>query len=136
MSHTLKNQFFQVFSITTIWVTLLLTLFGQSSSFGISFIWRILAVAFISALLFGVLYTSLWHYFTLPASVNILISASLNLAGGLAVIWLLSPEMFNRVLPWALGMLFLSLIGHVLGFYVYAKKKNDQEVARLNKLLR
>lgn len=136
MNHTLKNQFFQVFSITTIWVILLLTLFSQSSSFGISFIWRILGVALISALLFGVLYTSLWHYFTLPASANIMISASLNLVGGLAAIWLLSPEMFSRVLPWTFAMLLLSLIGHVLGFYVYAKQQNDQEVERLNKLLR
>lgn len=135
MSQPLKNQFFQVFSLTTIWVTLLLSLFAQPTTFGLSFVWRILGIAFIAALLFGVLYTSLWHYLTLPASANILISASINLIGGLAVIWLLSPEMFSRVLPWTFGMLLLSLIGHVLGFYVYAKKQNDRDVARLNKLL-
>ncbi|MBP1041209.1 hypothetical protein I6N95_09345 [Vagococcus sp. BWB3-3] len=136
MNQTLKNQFFQVFSITIIWVTLLLSLFTQSMEPNLLFLWRIIGIAVIAALLFGVLYTSLWSYFTLPATANIIISASLNLVGGLATVWLLSPEMFTRIFPWTLGMLVLSLIGHVLGFYVYAKRLNNRDVAHLNKLLK
>lgn len=136
MIRTLKNNFFQTFSLTTIWVTLLLTLFTQPSSFGFPFVWRILAIAGIAGVMFGVVYNLLWNYLTLPASLNIAISAMLNLASGMTVIWLLSPEMFARVMPWTIGMLALSIIGHIIGFYFYAKRQNDREVADLNQLLK
>lgn len=136
MIHTLKNQFFQVFSLTIVWVTLLISLFSHQTTVSLTFVWRILAVALISGLLFGVIYNSLWNYLTLPASLNIIISSSLNLLGGMTAVWLISPAMFQIIFPWTLGMLLLSLIGHVIGFYLYAKRQNDQEVSRLNHLIK
>lgn len=136
MMNMLKQSFFQVFAITFLWVTLLLTLFFGDWTFSVSYLWNIAGISAISAVLFGVMYDALWNHFTLKPVWNIAISSSLNLLGGMTAVWLFSKEMLEFILPWWPGMLALSIILHTIAFYFYAKKDNRKKADELNLILK
>lgn len=136
MGQQLKQSFFQVFTITSLWATLLLTYFFKDYALVMSDLWRLAGIALTSALLYGVMYSALWNHFTLKPFWNILISSTLNIAGGMLIIWFLSQDMFRFILPWLPGMLVLSVILHTLAFYVYAKINSRKQAEELNKILK
>ncbi|AWB42991.1 hypothetical protein DCC85_01255 [Paenibacillus sp. CAA11] len=136
MIHQLKQSFFQVFTITMLWVILLLTVFFRDHPIPMLYLWNVAGIALIAAALFGVMYNALWNYFTLKPAWNILISSSFNIAGGLAGIWLFSTDMFSIVIPWWPGMLLLSVILHTIAFYFYAKKDSKRSAEALNRILK
>lgn len=136
MIFQLKNSFFQVFTVTSLWVTLLLTVFYKDQPISISYLWHVAGIAAVSAGLFGVMYTALWNHFTLKPVWNILISSLAAILGGMLIIWLFSQEMFHFILPWWPGMLMLSVILHAIAFYFYAGMDSRKRADELNKILK
>lgn len=136
MINQLKTSFFQVFTITSLWITLLLTIFYKDQSISMLYLWRVMGIAIISAGLFGIMYNALWNYFTLKPILNILISSTISIIGGFSAIWLYSNEMFNFILPWWPGMLILSIVLHTISFYFYARMDSKKRVEELNKILK
>lgn len=132
----LKQSFFQVFTITVLWVTLLITVFFNDQSIDVSYLWNIAGIGVIAAGVFGVMYDALWNYFTLKPVWNILISSVLNIAGGLTAIWLFSKEMFVFISPWLPGMVILSVVLHGIAFYFYARIDSRKQAEALNKKLK
>ncbi|MCL6603999.1 MAG: hypothetical protein K6T94_14115 [Paenibacillus sp.] len=136
MISQLKHSFFQVFTITFLWVTLLFTLFLKDQSISILYLWNIAGISIISAGLFGVMYNALWNYYTLKPVWNILISSTVNMVGGMIMVWLFSVEMFQLILPWLPGMLLLSVVLHTIAFYFYARMDSKKNADELNKILK
>ncbi|MBL1224335.1 hypothetical protein [Enterococcus sp. BWR-S5] len=134
MMKQLTQSFFQVFTVTFVWVTFLLTIFFGGQEVSIYYLWNLIGIAASCGVMFGVVYSALWNYLTFRPLWNILISSVLNIAFGLLAVYLFSAEMFSFILPWWPGMLVLSIALHVLAFYVYAKidaKKSSQELNQL-----
>ncbi|MGX7418216.1 hypothetical protein ACWOFR_05360 [Carnobacterium gallinarum] len=136
MIHNLKLGFFQTFTITLIWVTLLSTLFFSNQKTTQMTFWHFIGIAGITGLLFGVLYNLLWNHFTLAFYWNILLSSSFNLIGGFVVVKLFSDYMFELIVPFIFPMFLLELVLHTMVFYVYAKKVNQKKVRELNRLIK
>lgn len=136
MMTQLKQSFFQVFTMTVLWVTLLITVFFNDQTIDVSYLWNIAGIGVIAAGVFGVMYDALWNYFTLKPVWNILISSVLNIAGGLTAVWLFSEEMFAFISPWLPGMVILSVVLHSIAFYFYAKIDSRKQAEALNKKLK
>ncbi|WP_414150067.1 hypothetical protein ACIZ62_10035 [Acetobacterium carbinolicum] len=136
MIKNLKQSFFQVFAVTSVWITLLLTIFFNGQTIALSYLWNLIGISTIVALLFGIVYSGLWNYLTLKPITNILITSFLNIAGGLTAVWLFSFEMFYFIAPWIPGMLILSLVLHTIAFYVYARFDAKKKAAELNNLVK
>lgn len=136
MIKNLRQSFFQVFAVTSVWITLLLTIFFNGQTIALSYLWNLIGISAIFALLFGVIYSGLWNYLTLKPITNILITSILNIMGGLTAVWLFSSEMFYLIAPWIPGMLILSIILHTFAFYVYAKMDAKKNADELNDLVK
>ncbi|OME99354.1 hypothetical protein BK124_07045 [Paenibacillus amylolyticus] len=132
----LRNSFFQVFTIMTLWITFLATIFFGDLPIQMSYLWNIAGIAFIAALLFGMMYNILWNYFTLKPVWNIVISSTFNIAGGMAMVWLFSVDMFQFIAPWFPGMWLLSIVLHVIAFYFYARIDSRKKAEELNNILK
>ncbi|KLU53475.1 hypothetical protein EL84_14420 [Paenibacillus sp. VT-400] len=132
----LRNSFFQVFTIMTLWITLLATIFFGDLPIQMSYLWNIAGIAFIAALLFGMMYNILWNYFTLKPVWNIVISSTFNIAGGMAMVWLFSVDMFQFIAPWFPGMWLLSIVLHIIAFYFYARMDSRKKAEELNNILK
>ncbi|WKY47764.1 hypothetical protein Q5O24_00065 [Eubacteriaceae bacterium ES3] len=136
MIKNLRSDFFQVFSLSLIWVTLLMTLFLSDGSIQISYLWNIIGIAAVFGLMFGVLYKVLWDYLTLKPIMNILISSILNMIGGLTVVALFSLKMFEQIINWTLGILILTIILHTIAFYFVASLDAKKNAEALNKMMK
>lgn len=136
MTKNLRSSFFQVFTLSLIWVTLLITVFFNNQTIQITYFWNIIGIAAIFGLMFGVLYSVLWNYLTLKPIMNILISSFLNMLGGLMAVMLFSAQMFYLIAPWIPGMLILTIILHTLAFYIYARVDAKKKAGELNKLMK
>lgn len=136
MVQQLKQSFFQVFTVTTLWVTLLLTLFYHDQPIHMTFLWNVAGISFAAAVLFGVMYSALWNHFTLKPLWNIFISSTCNIAGGMVIVWLFSREMFEFIAPWFPGMWLLSIVLHVIAFYFYARIDSRKKAEELNDILK
>ncbi|NGZ77182.1 hypothetical protein GYN08_17955 [Saccharibacillus sp. VR-M41] len=132
----LRNSFFQVFTLSLLWVVLLLTFFYGGETVGIGYLWNVAGIAAICAALFGVMYNALWNHFTLKPAWNILISSALSLGGAMLAVLLFSRDMYELLLPWLPGMIALSLVLHTLGFYIYAKMDSRKRADELNNKLK
>ncbi|MEK4272779.1 hypothetical protein [Paenibacillus sp. FSL R7-0026] len=132
----LRHSFFQVFTIMTLWITLLATIFFGDLPIQMSYLWNIAGIAFIAALLFGMMYNILWNYFTLKPIWNIVISSTFNIAGGMAMVWLFSVDMFQFIAPWFPGMWLLSIVLHIIAFYFYARIDSRKKAEELNNILK
>ncbi|KAA8746928.1 MULTISPECIES: hypothetical protein [Paenibacillus] len=132
----LRHSFFQVFTIMTLWITLLATIFFGDLPIQVSYLWNIVGIAFIAAVLFGMMYNMLWNYFTLKPVWNIVISSTFNIAGGMAMVWLFSVDMFQFIAPWFPGMWLLSIVLHVIAFYFYARMDSKKKAEELNNILK
>lgn len=132
----LRHSFFQVFTIMTLWVTLLATIFFDDLPIQMSYLWNIAGIAFIAAVLFGMMYNMLWNYFTLKPVWNIVISSTFNIVGGMAMVWLFSVDMFQFIAPWFPGMWLLSIVLHVIAFYFYARMDSKKKAEELNNILK
>ncbi|MGR6542680.1 hypothetical protein [Paenibacillus tundrae] len=136
MIKQLRQSFFQVFTLTSLWVTLLLTVFDPNQSIRLTYLWNVAGIAVIAALIFGVMYDALWNYFTLKPVWNIVITSTVNILGGMAMVWLYSSDMYDVIAPWFPGMWLLSIVLHILAFYFYAKMDNKKKVEELNRILK
>ncbi|ASA25166.1 hypothetical protein [Paenibacillus donghaensis] len=136
MIQQLKHSFFQVFTLTSLWVTLLLTVFYKNQDISMFYLWHVAGIAAISAGLYGVMYNALWNHFTLRPLLNIAISSVFTILGGLGVVWLFSAEMVEFILPWWPGMLVLAVALHTLAFYVYAGRDSKRKAEELNRILK
>ncbi|WP_433751980.1 hypothetical protein [Paenibacillus amylolyticus] len=132
----LRQSFFQVFTVTSLWATLLLTLFYNDQRIEMGYLWNIAGISAIAAVLFGVMYNALWNYFTLKPVWNIVISSTLNIAGGMAMVWLFSVDMFQFIAPWFPGMWLLSIVLHIIAFYFYARMDSRKKAEELNNILK
>lgn len=136
MIKKLRQSFFQVFAVTSVWVTLLLTIFSNGQTIPLSYLWNLMGISAISALLFGVIYSVLWNFLTFKPIINILISSILNILGGLTAVWLFSSEMFYLITPWIPGMVILSIALHTIAFYVYARMDAAKKAKELDNLVK
>ncbi|WP_339221584.1 hypothetical protein [Paenibacillus sp. FSL H8-0332] len=136
MANQIRQGFFQVFTLTSLWVTLLLTVFFRDQPVEMLYLWRLAGIATIAAVVFGVMYNVLWNHFTLKPLWNILIGSLLSIAGGMGMVWLFSVEMFDSISAWWPGMLLLSLILHTVAFYFYARANSRKSAEELNKILK
>ncbi|GAS80437.1 hypothetical protein [Paenibacillus amylolyticus] len=132
----LRHSFFQVFTIMTLWITLLATIFFDDLPIQMSYLWNIAGISFIAAVVFGMMYNILWNYFTLKPIWNIVISSTFNIAGGMAMVWLFSVDMFQFIAPWFPGMWLLSIVLHVIAFYFYARMDSRKKAEELNNILK
>ncbi|MGN7411662.1 hypothetical protein [Paenibacillus sp. SAF-068] len=132
----LRHSFFQVFTIMTLWVTLLATIFFDDLPIQMSYLWNIAGIAVIAAVVFGMMYNLLWNYFTLKPVWNIVISSTFNIAGGMAMVWLFSEDMFQFIAPWFPGMWLLSIVLHIIAFYFYARMDSRKKAEELNNILK
>ncbi len=132
----LRNSFFQVFTVSLLWVVLLLTFFYGGEKIGIAYLWNVAGIAAICAALFGILYNALWNHFTLKPIWNTLISSVLSLGGAMLAVALFSTEMYELLLPWLPGMILVSLVLHTLAFYVYARMDSGKKARELNAKLK
>ncbi|OWA35567.1 hypothetical protein B9G55_13130 [Saccharibacillus sp. O16] len=128
----LRHSFFQVFTMSMLWVILLLTLFYGGEKITVGYLWHAAGIAAICAALFGVMYNALWNHLTLKPIWNILISSILSLGGAMLGAALFSAEMYEVLLPWLPGMIVLSLVLHTLAFYVYARMDSRKKAEELN----
>ncbi|NMI03105.1 hypothetical protein HF638_03915 [Paenibacillus sp. SZ31] len=136
MMMQLRLSFFQVFTITSLWVTLLLTLFYSDQPIHMSYLWNIAGISTIAAVLYAVMYNVLWNHFTLKPLWNIVISSTLSITGGMAMVWLFSVDMFQFIAPWFPGMWLLSIVLHVIAFYFYARMDSRKKAEELNNILK
>jgi len=110
--------------------------FFNGQTIALSYLWNLIGISTIAALLFGVIYSVLWNFLTFKAITNILISSILNIVGGLTAVWLFSSEMFYLIAPWIPGMVILSIILHTITFYLYAKMDAKKKAKELNDLVK
>ncbi|WP_339240644.1 hypothetical protein MKX40_07970 [Paenibacillus sp. FSL R5-0517] len=136
MMTQLRHSFFQVFTMMTLWITLLATIFFGDLPIQMSYLWNIAGIALIAAVLFGVMYNILWNHFTLKPVWNIVISSTFNIAGGMAMVWLFSVDMFQFIAPWFPGMWLLSIVLHIIAFYFYARIDSRKKAEELNNILK
>ncbi|MGO4730489.1 hypothetical protein [Paenibacillus sp. 2KB_22] len=136
MMTQLRHSFFQVFTMMTLWITLLATIFFGDLPIQMSYLWNIAGIAIIAAVLFGVMYNILWNYFTLKPIWNIVISSTFNIAGGMGMVWLFSVDMFQFIAPWFPGMWLLSIVLHIIAFYFYARMDSRKKAEELNNILK
>ncbi|WP_172196166.1 hypothetical protein [Saccharibacillus qingshengii] len=132
----LRQSFFQVFTMSLLWVVLLLTLFYKEETVGIGYLWNVAGIAAICGVLFGVMYKALWSHFTLKPVWNILISSVLSIGGAMLGTNLFSAEMYGMLLPWLPGMIAVSLVLHTLAFYGYARIDSRKRAEELNHRLK
>lgn len=132
----LRQSFFQVFTMSLLWIVLLLTFFYRGETVGIGYLWNVVGIAAICAALFGVMYDALWNHLTLKPLWNIAISSVLSIGGAMLGILLFSKELYDLLLPWLWGMVILSLVLHTLGFYVYARIDSRKQADELNAKLK
>lgn len=136
MIKNLRSSFFQVFTLSLIWITVLMTVFLNAQTIRITYLWNVIGIAAILGLMFGVIYSVLWNYLTLKPIMNILISSVLNMLGGLAAVRLFSGQMFDLIAPWIPGMLILTIILHTIAFYLYARLDAQKKADELNILVK
>jgi len=132
----LRQSFFQVFTMSLLWIVLLLTFFYRGETVGIGYLWNVVGIAAICAALFGVMYDALWNHLTLKPLWNIAISSVLSIGGAMLGVLLFSKELYDLLLPWLWGMVILSLVLHTLGFYVYARIDSRKQADELNAKLK
>lgn len=131
-----KLSFFQTFSITFVWILLLVSVFLRDITFSVSNTWNLVGISAISAIIFGVMYPALWNFSSMKAFNKIAISSTINTLGGVVSVWLFSMNMFNIIKPWILAIFILTIIGHIVGFYFYSKWDNNKNSDELNNLLK
>lgn len=135
MFKQLKNNFTQAFGSTLVWIIILVTIFIKPQAISLTYLWSLIAIATIVSIVFGVLYTYLWNYSTYKATTNIIITSVLNFIAGMASLYLFSSDMFFWILPYAPFIVIITLIGHIIGFYLYSKVEKKKSAKQLNDLL-
>jgi len=135
MLNSLKNSFTQAALGSTIWITLLASIYNSNEQIPFHYIWNILLIGLLLGTVFGVIYPYLWNYSTFKATTNILISTIANVVCMFLGVKLYSEEMSNFIKPYWLGIILLTLIGHIIGFYFYSKYKNKKLKKELTSLI-
>ncbi|MGO2084005.1 hypothetical protein [Vagococcus sp.] len=135
MAKTLKNSFTQAALGSTIWITLLTSVYNSNQAIPFKFIWNIIFIGLLLGLTFGVIYPYLWNYSTFKASLNIFISTIVNSICMFLTVRLYSINLFHLVQPYWIGIVLLTLVGHIIGFYFYSKYQNKQLKKELNQLI-
>ncbi len=135
MFNQLKNQFFQSFTLSFVWLLILVGIFFKPASVSLLFIWKIVLIAGLLAMVFGVLYEYFWKYATTKARTNVIITSGINFITGYLCVYLFSTSMFEVILPYAWAVLTVTIIGHTFGFYVYSKYEAKNSSKALNALL-
>lgn len=135
MKTQLKNSFFQVFGATAIWLTFIMTrFFAKGQTVTIDYLWNLVIVSLIAAVLIGIMYPALWNHLTLRPVWNILIASGANTLGGYTALLLLARPTFFHALPWIPAVLALNLVIHSIVFYFYAKHQNKKAAEDLNRI--
>lgn len=136
MKKNLLQSFFQVFTASFIWLTFILNMFQRNTHISMTFLWNVVGVSLICALLFGVLYNALWNYLTLKPIWNITIASVANTTGGLLALFLLFRNLFFLVLNFIPAIFILTIALHTIAFYFYGKYTNKKQVNFLNDALK
>ncbi|EMF0109008.1 hypothetical protein OU491_000768 [Enterococcus hirae] len=136
MGKQIKHNFFQTFSLSSIWLIIIITsFFAKGQMIHVYFLWHVMGVSLVCALVFGVMYDVLWNHLTLKPVSNILIATVGNTVAGLAIFNLLSFKLPLAISPINLLAIYLilNLILHTIAFYLYAKNESKKQARALNK---
>jgi predicted neutral ceramidase superfamily lipid hydrolase len=136
MVKQLKSNFFQTFSITFIWILGLISMFLKNLTFTLPYIWNLIGISTIFAIIFGLMYPILWNFSSMKVLGKIIISSVINISGGIASVWLFSTNMFEIIKPWIFIMLIITILAHIIVFYFYSNWENQKTSNELNKLLK
>jgi len=135
MLKTLKNSFTQTSLGSIIWITLLTSIQNLNQTIPFHYIWNIILIGLLFGVIFGVVYPYLWNYSTFKSSINIFISTIVNVSCMYLSLKLYSTDMLNFINPYWVGIILLTLVGHIVGFYFYSKYQNNQLKKELNNLI-
>ena len=130
----LKNNFMHISFFTIVWVMLLITVANLNMTVTITYFWNLIAIGAIVGIVFGVIYPYVWNYSTSKAPINIVICTILNVCMQFATVYLFSQDMFLFIKPYALGIIAITFIGHLIAFYFYKKVQNQKMADELNQL--
>lgn len=136
MRKELKNNFMQTFGGTLVWVLFLATLFVGKQPVTMLYFWKLTGIALLCSCVFGLLYKYLWDYSTLKATGKIVVSVSATVLVMFTSVWLFSPEMFKFITPYAAAIIALTIILHVIAFYLYTNYENKKNAKELNNLMK
>lgn len=129
MIKQMKQDFSQTTLIAIIWVALLATIQGNSMS-----IWRIIGIGLLVGIIFGGVYPYLWHFSTLGAVWNIVISTVCNIGFQILALLLYSPELFKWIAPYLIITSVMTFGLHLIIFYFYMRHLNRQLIKELNQI--
>ncbi|WP_315169162.1 hypothetical protein [Metaclostridioides mangenotii] len=136
MVKQLKSDFFQTFSITFVWILGLISIFLNDLTLTLPYIWKLVGISTIFAIIFGLMYPVLWNFSSMKVYGKIIISSVINISGGVASVWLFSTNMFEIIKPWIFMMLIIAILAHIIVFYFYSNWENQKISNELNKLLK
>lgn len=135
MLKTLKNSFTQASLGSIIWIAALTSIQNFNQVIPFHYIWNILLIGLLLGVAFGVVYPYLWNYSIFRSSTNIFVSTIVNVSCMYLGLKLYSTDMLNFINPYWIGVIILTLIGHIVGFYFYSNYQSNQLKKELNNLI-
>ncbi|MEE6674689.1 hypothetical protein ACWYVZ_05815 [Pediococcus acidilactici] len=128
----LKHNFFQISFLSMGWLTLLISIYHPTSYIMPTYLWHLFLIAVIVAGVFGVIYPYLWNYTTWGAIRNVGCATLTNFVAIFSGLGLFSNRVLKTILPFWWEILILTLILHILMFYIYRNYQNKKLIQQLN----
>ncbi|MEE6725427.1 hypothetical protein RAO22_08045 [Pediococcus acidilactici] len=128
----LKHNFFQISFLSMGWLTLLISIYHPTSYIMPTYLWHLFLIAVIVAGVFGVIYPYLWNYTTWGAIRNVGCATLTNFVAIFSGLGLFSNRVLKAILPFWWEILILTLILHILMFYIYRNYQNKKLIQQLN----
>lgn len=128
----LKHNFFQISFLSMGWLTLLISIYHPTSYIMPTYLWHLFLIAVIVGGVFGVIYPYLWSYTTWGAIRNVGCATLTNFVAIFSGLGLFSNRVLKTILPFWWEILILTLILHILMFYIYRNYQNQKLIQQLN----
>lgn len=126
----------QISFLTIIWIMLLTSFFQSQIKISLNFFWNLIVISILVGVIFGIIYPYIWNYTTSKASTNIIVCTCINVCMQIIIVILYSQQMWLIIKPYLLGIIILTLIGHIIAFYFYKSYQNKKTARLLNQLTR
>lgn len=128
----LKHNFFQISFLSMGWLTLLISIYHPTSYIMPTYLWHLFLIAVIVGGVFGVIYPYLWNYTTWGAIRNVGCATLTNFVAIFSGLGLFSNRVLKTILPFWWEVLILTLVLHILMFYIYRNYQNQKLIQQLN----
>lgn len=114
------------------WLTLLISIYHPTSYIMPTYLWHLFLIAVIVGGVFGVIYPYLWNYTTWGAIRNVGCATLTNFVAIFSGLGLFSNRVLKTILPFWWEILILTLVLHILMFYIYRNYQNKKLIQQLN----